>query len=98
MSSTENIERWRGIVKAIIDCMGSEQLEHNFNLLLSETFYTEFRNRENKDIRFGQYVWNNLSIGGIVSCSELFYEVDEELVKDFVACFLFESRKLLNKG
>lgn len=94
----DKIEEWREIVKAIIDCMGTEQLEYNFNLLLSESFYKSFRNREQQDIRFGQYVWNNLSIGGIVSCSELFYEVDEERVKDFVACFLFEAGLNLNKG
>ena len=98
MTEEERIDSWREIVKDIIDCMGIDQLTYNFNLLLSESFYKSFRDRKRQDIQFGQYVWNNLSIGGIVSCSELFYECDEEKVKDFIACFLFKAGLKLNKG
>lgn len=100
MSSLENIDKWRVAVKSLIDCMSEEQLEKNFNSLLNQTIYSLFRREKSKNsfYKFGQHIWNNLEIGGIVSCPELFYEEDEEIVKDFIACFLFEAGLKLNKG
>lgn len=100
MPSLENIDKWREAVKSLLECMSDEQVDKNFNTLLGTTFYKSFKDikEKNKDYRFGQHTWNCLEIGGIVSCPELFYEVDEEVVKDFIACFLYEAGKQLNKG
>jgi len=100
MSEIINISKWKDAVKSLIECMSVEQLDNNFSTLLGSAFYTSFRieKEKNKDYRFGQHTWNCLEHGGIVSCPELFYEVDEEVVKDFIACFLYEAGSKLTKG
>jgi hypothetical protein len=91
----KKIDAWRPLVISLLACMSPDQMEHNFQTLLSPSFY---QNRTDIYNEFGLYVWNNLEMGGIVTCEDLKNESDEDNVLDFIACFLFEVGLILKKG
>ena len=95
---SEKIDSWNPIVLSMLETMNLADIEKTFEDLLLPPFYESFKAEKSRNscYRFGQHTMNTINCS--VSCSEIFYTSDEEVVKDFIACFLYEAGVKLKEG
>lgn len=95
---SREIDRWKLEVKTMLDNTTLSIMEFNFLSLTTHPFYDKFKEEKRKDsyYRFGQHLMNTLNC--CVPVPEIYYTNDEDIVLDFIACYLYEVGIKLKEG